>query len=155
MNFFKSYKDELQSIASIVSIISAIVLIVSVIIAARQFYLTRHAVQAQALSNSLAHGRELYDSLTANPDLARRLFNTEQTELEETLFVQKTLSFFSEQYVLAEAGLMDNETWTLVRRDLCLNYQSPGFRKFAAPLLQRGHFPKGFSEIMEDCPDEP
>lgn len=155
MAFIKNYKDEITSIASIVSIISAIVLIVSVIVSARQFYLTRQAVQAQAIGSSLAHGRDLYDALAANPSLAQRLFGVEPAQLEGTIFVQKTLSFFSEQYIYHERGLIDNDTWKLVKRDMCHTYQSPGFQVLAVPLLDRGDLPIGFTDILEGCSNAP
>ncbi|MGJ8690802.1 MAG: hypothetical protein ACSHXZ_14930 [Gammaproteobacteria bacterium] len=153
MTFIKEHKDEIASIASIVSIISAIVLIVSVVVSARQFYLTRQTVQAQAIGTLLAHGRDLRDALAANPSLAEKLFRAESSTLEETVFVQKMLSFFSEQYVYRDGGLIDDETWALVKRDICLTYQSTGFRNIAAPLLKRGDFPSGFNKILEGCKD--
>ncbi|MDD9717152.1 hypothetical protein PVW48_10375 [Dinoroseobacter sp. PD6] len=149
--FLKTYKDEIASTAAIISIISAIVLIVSVVISARQFYLARQAVQAQAIGTSLAHGRDLYDALAANADLAERLFGVEPPQLEETVFVQKTLSFFSEQYIYRDGGLIDDETWELVQRDMCQTYQSPGFLRIAAPLLERGDFPSDFTDILRGC----
>ncbi|WP_144266894.1 hypothetical protein [Salipiger bermudensis] len=153
MAFLKTFKDEIASTAAIISIISAIVLIVSVAISARQFYLARQAVQAQAIGTSLAHGRDLYDALAANADLAERLFGVEPPQLEETVFVQKTLSFFSEQYIYRDGGLIDNETWELVQRDMCQTYQSPGFLRIAAPLLDRGDFPNNFTEVLRGCSD--
>jgi hypothetical protein len=151
--FIKKHKDEIDSIASIVSILSAIVLIVSVIVSARQFYLTRQAVQAQAIGTSLAHGRDLYDALAENPSLAERLFRAEPSQLEDTIFVQKTLSFFSEQYIYRHGGLIDDETWQLVKRDMCQTFKSTGFREIAAPLLDRGDFPSGFTDILKGCSD--
>lgn len=155
MEFINKHKDEIASIASIVSIIAAIVLIVSVIIGARQFYLTRQAVQAQAIGNSLAHGRDLYDALAANPSLAQRLFRVEPAQVKELVFVQKTLSFFSEQYIYREGGLIDDGTWALVQRDMCQTYKSPNFKRIAAPLLDRGDLPSGFTDILEECSDAP
>lgn len=153
MAFLKAYKDEIASTAAIISIVSAIVLIVSVVVSARQFYLTRQAVQSQAIGTSLAHGRDLYDALATNPSLAETLFGVEPTQVEETVFVQKTLSFFSEQYIYRDGGLIDDETWELVQRDMCQTYQLPGFLRIAAPLLERGDFPSGFTDILEGCSD--
>ncbi|MBB5722074.1 hypothetical protein FHS72_001698 [Loktanella ponticola] len=153
MYLIKKHKDEIASIASIVSILSAIVLIFSVIVSAWQFYLTRQAVQAQVIGTSLAHGRNLYDSLAANPNLAQRLFSLEPSKLEDTVFVQKTLSFFSEQYIYRRGNLIDDETWKLVEQDMCQVFNSTGFREIAAPLLGRGDFPSDFTDILMECSD--
>lgn len=151
VSFVRRHKDEISSIASIVSIISAVVLIVSLIIGSWQFYLTRQAIQAQAIGNSLAHGRDLYDALATNPDLAQRLFGVATDRAEEIVFVQKTMSFLSEQYIYREAGLIDDGSWALVERDMCQTYQLPDFRAIAEPLLARGDFPSGFTNILEGC----
>ena len=149
----KTYKDEITSIAAIISIISAIVLIVSVIVSAWQFYLTRQAVQAQVVGTSLARGRDLYDALATNASLAERLFGVEPPQLEETVFVQKTLSFFSEQYIYREGGLIDDEIWKFLKGDMCLTYQSPGFLEIADHLIDRDDFPSGFIDILKGCSD--
>lgn len=151
MGWINKYKDEISSAASIVSIISGIVIIISVIIGSWQFYLTRQAIQAQAIGNSLAHGRDLYDALVSNPELAHRLFGVVPDRVGEIVFVQKTLSFFSEQYVYRVAGLIDDDSWSLVERDICQTYRSPDFKSIAAPLLARGDLPSEFTEILAGC----
>lgn len=144
MSVLKNRKDEIASLVAIFSLLA-------ILFGVWQFYLTREAVQAQAIGSSLSHGRDLYGDLLDNPEVARRLFGAKSEGLDEALFVQKVLSFFSEQYVYYEGWLMDHETWSAVKKDMCKSYNSEGFKALADGILDRGSFPQGFVTSIREC----
>ncbi|MEO0702756.1 MAG: hypothetical protein AAFY80_11500 [Pseudomonadota bacterium] len=146
MSFLRTKNVEISSIASIFSVLT-------LIFGAWQFYLAREAVQAQAIGSSLAHGRDLYTDLSNSPDIALELFGANEASLGSLMFVQRTLSFFSEQYIYYENWLIEKDTWIAVREDLCTTYRSPGFQVYADATLSVSSYSKGFVEVIEGCTD--
>lgn len=144
MKFLKSYKDEIGSISSVVSV-------VAILFGVWQFYLAREALQAQAIGGSLASGRELYGDLAENPQVAADLFGATKDSVVDVVFVQKVLSFFSEQQVYHDGWLTDDKTWGAAKDDMCRNYRRPEFKAIADKLLQSGSYPERFSEVMKEC----
>lgn len=146
-NWLRNNSGELQSLGAILAIFLFVVTI-------WQINDTRNVLRVQTIAASLSDGRAILSDLADSPETAAKMFLVPESMVKEVIFVQNTLSLFSQQHLFWESGMVSESHWNKIKRDICEFASISEIKPIVTNLIDRRVYLDEFSEILQDCGKE-
>lgn len=146
-NWLRNNSGELQSLGAILGIFLFVVTI-------WQINDTRNVLRVQTIAASLSDGRAILSDLADSPETAAKMFLVPESMVKEVIFVQNTLSLFSQQHLFWESGMISESHWNKIKRDICEFASISEIKPIVTNLIDRRVYLDAFSEILQDCGKE-
>jgi hypothetical protein len=144
MSWLAFHKDKISSIASIVSVIAFL-------FATYQVYLGRQILEAQASVAALQNARAFLVQIENNPQAAAEIYKVDSATLKKSVFINSMISLYSEQFILWDRGILNDDHWKIFKSELCSFVENPMVSTRVISNIKNNSYPEDFTEILNDC----
>ena len=134
-----------------ISAISGIVSMLALCFAAYQFYLARDLLKTQASARALENGRSVLARMNDNADVAAALVGISEDDFKESIFINTIISLYAEQHLLSQDGIIIQDHWDIMKRELCDFIGIPKVRDYVDRQLAKNSYPVEFAAVLKDC----